>query len=73
MMRRCRPTAAVIATLGVATLVSFGCQEQRPPRKPSAGPVPESLSFQVNSIDGEPVNLARYFGKVVVVVNIASR
>ena len=35
--------------------------------------IPASLDFQVRSIDGEPVNLARYLGKVVVVVNIASR
>ena len=73
LRRRSRPTAAVIATLSVAALGSFGCQEQRQPQKPPAGPVPESLSFQVNSIAGEPVSLARYFGKVVVVGNSASR
>ena len=64
---------AMIATLGAALFVSFGCQDQPPPKTPPVGPVPESLNFQVTSIDGEPVNLARYFGKVVVVVNIASR
>ena len=72
-MRRTRMNAAMIATLGAALLVSFGCQDQPPQKTAPAGPVPESLNFQVTSIDGEPVNLARYFGKVVVVVNIASR
>ena len=72
-MRRTRMNAAMIAPLGAALFVSFGCQDQPPPKTPPAGPVPESLNLQVTSIDGEPVNLARYFGKVVVVVNIASR
>ena len=72
-MRRTRMNAATIATLGVALLVSFGCQDQPLPKTSPTGPVPESLNFQVTSIDGEPVNLARYFGKVVGVVNIASR
>ena len=72
-MRRTRMNATTIATLGVALLVSFGCHDQPLPKTPSTGPVPESLNFEVTSIDGEPVNLARYFGKVVVVVNIASR
>ncbi len=35
--------------------------------------VPESLNFTVESIDGEQVDLKKYAGKVVVVVNVASR
>ena len=72
-MQRTRMNTAMIATLGAVVLVAFGCQDQRPQKISPVGPVPESLNFQVKSIDGEPVNLARYFGKGVVVVNIASR
>lgn len=35
--------------------------------------VPAALDFQVKSIEGEDVNLADYTGKVLVVVNVASK
>ncbi len=34
--------------------------------------VPAALNFVVKDIDGNPVNMARYLGKVVMVVNVAS-
>lgn len=34
--------------------------------------LPDSLNFTMNSLDGKPVNLAKYHGKVVLVVNVAS-
>jgi glutathione peroxidase len=34
--------------------------------------VPAVLNFKVTSIDGQPVELAKYQGKVVLVVNVAS-
>ena len=34
---------------------------------------PASLNFTMNSLDGKPVNLARYEGSVVLVVNVASQ
>tara|TARA_B100000029_G_scaffold403276_2_gene403020 strand:+ start:301 stop:513 length:213 start_codon:yes stop_codon:yes gene_type:complete len=70
-MRRASPAAA--AALLLTTCLVAGCQENARTSYPPAGPIPESLAFQVTSIDGEPVDLARYLGKVVVVVNIASR
>jgi glutathione peroxidase len=35
--------------------------------------VPETLKFKMKTIDGEEVDLSRYAGKVVVIVNTASR
>jgi glutathione peroxidase len=34
--------------------------------------VPDSLNFVMNSLDGKPVNLAKYQGNVVLMVNVAS-
>jgi len=38
----------------------------------TGGNVPGVLSFTMNSINGQPVNLAKYQGKVVLIVNTAS-
>jgi glutathione peroxidase len=35
--------------------------------------VPDALNFTVNSLDGKPVNLSKYQGKVVLMVNTASK
>lgn len=35
--------------------------------------VPAVLSFQMKSLDGKPVDLAKYKGKVVLMVNVASK
>lgn len=35
--------------------------------------VPKSLQFKMKSIDGKQVNLAKYKGKVLVIVNVASQ
>src|SRR5688572_11614585 len=34
--------------------------------------VPDVLNFTMNSLDGKPVNLSKYKGKVVLMVNVAS-
>lgn len=34
--------------------------------------VPDALNFTMNSLDGKPVNLAKYQGQVVLMVNVAS-
>jgi glutathione peroxidase len=34
--------------------------------------VPAVLNFTMNSLDGKPINLSRYQGKAVLVVNVAS-
>jgi glutathione peroxidase len=36
-------------------------------------PVPAALNFTMNSLDGKPVNLAKYQGNVVLMVNVASQ
>jgi glutathione peroxidase len=36
-------------------------------------PVPPALNFKMNSIDGSPVDLSKYQGKVVMFVNVASK
>jgi glutathione peroxidase len=36
-------------------------------------PVPPVLNFTMNSLDGEPVALSKYQGKVVLFVNVASK
>ena len=35
--------------------------------------VPKSLQFKMKSIDGKQVDLAKYNGKVLVIVNVASQ
>jgi len=38
----------------------------------TGGKVPDVLNFTMNSITGQPVNLSRYQGKVLLIVNTAS-
>jgi len=40
---------------------------------PSARPVPPALDFPMKSLDGKDVHLGKYLGKVVLVVNVASK
>jgi glutathione peroxidase len=47
--------------------------DQNPPPAAEQDKVPEALDFTVKSIKGDDVNLADYRGKVVIVVNVASR
>src|SRR5204862_5965784 len=35
--------------------------------------VPAALNFTINSLDGKPVDLAKYQGRVVLMVNVASQ
>ena len=46
-----------------------GCQGEVP--RPT-GPVPDALKFQLKSIDGQQVDMARYHGRVVVIVNVTN-
>src|SRR4030095_1338376 len=44
-----------------------------PQTKPQEkAPVPAALNFTMNSLDGKPVNLSKYQGNVVLIVNVAS-
>ncbi|HEY2382131.1 MAG TPA: glutathione peroxidase [Terriglobia bacterium] len=38
----------------------------------NGGKVPDVLSFKMNSLNGQPVDLSKYKGKVVLIVNTAS-
>ncbi len=46
---------------------------QPPAPQPPDSPAPPVLNFTMNSLAGEPVDLARYRGKVVLIVNTASK
>jgi glutathione peroxidase len=54
-----------LAAALVVAAVSDGAQAQEKS-------VPPALNFTVNDIDGKPVNLAKYQGKVLLVTNVAS-
>src|SRR5258708_6784776 len=41
--------------------------------KPGSSKVPAALNFTMNSIDGKPVDLSKYQGRVVLMVNVASQ
>jgi glutathione peroxidase len=41
-------------------------------KSPAQGKAPPALSFTMNSLDGKPVDLSKYQGKVLLVVNVAS-
>ena len=59
---------ALAFVLSFVTLIaSFAGAQSKP-----GGKVPEVLNFTVNNITGQPVNLAKYEGKVVLIVNTAS-
>jgi glutathione peroxidase len=62
-MRRIMVTLAVLAALAAALA---GAQTR------VGGKVPDVLNFTVDNITGQPVNLSKYQGKVVLMVNTAS-
>ena len=62
-----RSLIAVIALAAAATTVTVGSAQQRGSTK-----VPSVLDFTMNSLSGRPVNLSKYQGKVVLMVNVAS-
>ena len=69
--RRRRPLALIAAILTAGSCVAMlRADEAAPTTAPAnAGP----LSFTVKDIDGHDVNLADYQGKVVLIVNVASK
>jgi glutathione peroxidase len=48
--------------------LALGAQNQ-----PGSGKTPDVLNFTMNSLDGKPVDLSKYQGKVVMMVNVASQ
>lgn len=56
-----------LAILGLALAVNA---DDKPKEKPA---VPAALNFTMNSLEGKPVDLSKYQGKVVLMVNVASQ
>lgn len=69
-------TAMVLA--GVAGMVGSGAVQDKDkdkgvPLKADGTKVTSVLDFTMNSIDGKPVELSKYKGKVILIVNVASK
>jgi len=56
----------LIAVLASFAVVSVAAEEK-------AKDVPPALNFTMDSLEGKPVDLAKYKGKVVMMVNVASK
>lgn len=75
------PSFVVVLSAIALGFLLAGCSESSPPvregatatAKPQAAAAPALLSFTMNNIDGKPVHLADYAGKVVMFVNVASK
>ncbi len=62
-----RPLALVaVAVLMLGATESFSAEKE-------AAPAPAALDFTVKTLDGKEANLAKYRGKVAMVVNVASK
>ena len=59
-----------LALAGI-TLAAFAAVTSPPPATPAAKP--EALSFTVKDIDGKDVDLSSYKGKVILLLNVASK
>jgi len=59
-------SAAVLSLMFSVTVVG----DDKPKEKSA---VPAALNFTMNSLDGKPVELSKYQGKVVLMVNVASQ
>jgi glutathione peroxidase len=61
-----------VALLGALALLGL-CLPARAEDKKGDTKVPEVLNFKMKGIDGKEVDLSRYKGKVVLIVNVASK
>ncbi len=62
-----------IATLGVAVTLYSACMLVAADPQPDQTKVPAVLNFKMPSLDGKEVDLSQYRGKVVLIVNVASK
>jgi glutathione peroxidase len=73
------PFVILLAACGLVVTSISGAQQTQEPAATSSSEdqameeKSSALSFTMRSIDGEPVELTRYRGKVVLIVNVASR
>ena len=64
--------ASHLAIAGIFVMSQAVSAEEQAAEKPAAK-TPAALNFKVQSLDGKEVDLAQYQGKVVLVVNVASK
>jgi glutathione peroxidase len=67
------PRSTILSSLlisSLATMVALAADDKSSQEKPAVPPV---LNFKMNDIDGKSVDLAKYQGKVVLMVNVASQ
>jgi glutathione peroxidase len=69
----CLKRFALITTVMLVATMLTVCDSPAASAEKGEGKVPAVLNFTMNSLDGKPINLAKYQGKVVVMVNVASR
>ena len=63
----CKKTAMLFVALALPGIVSPAAAQEKGVRK-----VPGVLQFKMKSLDGKTIDLAKYQGKVVLMVNVAS-
>jgi len=63
---------AITFAVLIAAQVIAQSQTPAPTTPPTKKPVPAALAFTMNDIDGKPVDLSTYKGKVILMVNTAS-
>jgi glutathione peroxidase len=75
-MKTSRLLATALATLTGAATLSLAQPESKPAAKPATDPAAADpayvLGYSMNDIDGKPVDLASFKGKVLLIVNVAS-
>lgn len=71
-MRSARAACLVLLSLGLTGLAVSPAQPERSPSEQTQDPT-YALGFKVKRIDGTEEDLAAYKGKVVVIVNVASK
>lgn len=72
-MRWTRIFPAVIVMMGMLVLAVGVATSRADEPAPATQPAKSALDFTVNDIDGHPVDLSRYRGQVVLIVNVASK
>ena len=63
-------TRFLLAVVAVAAVAAFGCAADKD--KPKEDKVSGPLDFKMTGIDGKELDLSKYKGKVVLLVNVAS-
>ena len=68
------PTKLAASVLSVVSAVTgFGGGQAAPPDAPAASKPTSLFEFRTTALDGSPADLGAHRGKVVLVVNVASR